>query len=241
MRKSFYIASGKGGTGKSVVAVNLSAALALMGYNTLLIDMDPGMRNLDLLLETECQSVYHVFDVMNGICPLEQAIVRMEEPEKLMLLPGGLLEDRDNLELEKWRELIRACKESYDFVIVDGASGADDFVLTCSQGTDETIIVVTPETTSLRNADMLEDRLIRGRVLKRRLLINRIRPELEKEGLEPSPKEIDRRFKCELLGMILDDDNFRLFSDAGIPIATRSDSYISRNFRRIAERLVLSE
>ncbi len=241
MNQSFYIASGKGGTGKSVVAVNLSASLALMGYNTLLIDMNPGMRNLDIMLEVEYQAIYHVFDVMNGICSLEQAAVRLDEPEKLYLLPGGLLEDREKLDEVKWRAFMTECKAHYDYIIVDGSSGADDFVLTTAKGTDETILVVTPERTSLRNGDMLEDRLIRARVLRRRFLINRMRPELQKEGLEVPPKEIDRQFKCEILGMILEDDNFRLFSDAGLPIAVRQDSYISRNFRRIAERLIRSE
>ena len=51
MNQVFYIASGRGGTGKSVFAVNLAATLGMMGRNTLLVDMNPGMRTLDLMLD----------------------------------------------------------------------------------------------------------------------------------------------------------------------------------------------
>lgn len=238
MNQVFYIASGRGGTGKSVFAVNLAATLGMMGRNTLLIDMNPGMRTLDLMLDAENEAIYHVFDVMDGVCMLEQAVVRMEKPASLYLLPGGLMEDRDRLDREKWQALIDDAKENFDFIVIDGAPGADEFVTTCAAAAEETLIVVTPEQTALRNADMLEDRLIRKRVLKRRYVLNRIYPSLTEQGLESEPQEINMQFKCEMLGMILEDDIFRVSSDAGIPAVLKKESYVSGNFRNIAERLI---
>ena len=98
--------------------------------------------------------------------------------------------------------------------------------------------MVTPEQTSLRNADMLEDRLIRKRVLQRRYVLNRIYPSLTEQGLESEPQEINMQFKCEMLGMILEDDIFRVSSDAGIPAVLKKESYVFGNFRNIAERLL---
>lgn len=240
MNQSYYIASGKGGTGKSVVAVNLAATLALLGRNTLLIDMNPGLRTLDILLNVEFEAIYHAFDVMNGVCTLEQAVVRIEEPGNLYLLPGGLLEDRKKFDNKKWEALLSETKEEYDCIVIDGVSGISDYLIGCAKEADETIIVTTPEATALRNGDMLEDQLIRNRILQRRYLINRMKPDLIQENLELDAKEIDRQFKCEILGMILEDDSFRLFADAGIPIVLKEDSYISGNFRKIAQRLIQS-
>lgn len=238
MNQVFYIASGRGGTGKSVFAVNLAATLGMMGRNTLLIDMNPGMRTLDLMLDAENEAIYHVFDVMNGVCMLEQAVIRMEKPASLYLLPGGLMEDRSHLDWDKWQALVDDAKENFDFVIIDGAPSADEFVTACAAAADETLIVVTPEPTALRNADMLEDRLIRQRVFRRRYVLNRIYPSLTEQELEPEPQEINMQFKCEMLGMILEDDIFRVSSDAGIPAVLKKESYVSGNFRNIAERLI---
>ncbi len=240
MNQSFYIASGKGGTGKSVIAVNLASAFSLLGRSTLLIDMNPGFRTLDLLLGVEYEAIYHAFDVMNDVCSLKQAAIHVSKAKNLYLLPGGLLEDRKNFDEQKWQALLALAKEEFDCIVVDGIAGVDEFLLGCACKTDETIIVTTPEPMALRNADMLEDQLIRNRVLRRRYIINRMKPDLIHEQLEVDAKEINSRFKCDILGMILEDDRIRLFADAGIPIVLKDDSYITRNFEKIAQRLIQS-
>ena len=50
MGKSIVIASGKGGTGKTMVSANLGATLSRLGHQVIVIDMDTGLRNLDLYL-----------------------------------------------------------------------------------------------------------------------------------------------------------------------------------------------
>lgn len=240
MNQSFYIGSGRGGTGKSVFAVNLAATFAMFGRNTLLVDMNPGMRSLDIMLDVECEAIYHVFDVMNGVCQLEQAVIRIENPSNLHLLAGGLMEDREHFDLKKWNSFLEETGELYDCIIVDGAPGADRFVMDCASACDETVMVVTPELTALRNADMLEDQLIRKRVRNRRFVINRMKPELVERGLETEASDINRQFKCDMLGMILEDDNFRFSADAGIPVVLKEKTYIAENFRKIAGRLMTS-
>ena len=68
MGKTIAIVSGKGGTGKTMFAANLGATLSKLGKHTILIDMDTGLRNLDLYLGLENRVVYDVNDVMNGLC-----------------------------------------------------------------------------------------------------------------------------------------------------------------------------
>ena len=76
MGKSIVIASGKGGTGKTMVSANLGATLSRLGHQVIVIDMDTGLRNLDLYLGLENNVVYDVNDVMNGVCRIKQAIIR---------------------------------------------------------------------------------------------------------------------------------------------------------------------
>ena len=70
------VASGKGGTGKTVFASNLGAQLALLGKSVVMVDMDMGLRNLDLYMGLESKVIYDVGDVMLGICRIKQALIK---------------------------------------------------------------------------------------------------------------------------------------------------------------------
>ena len=76
MGKAIVIASGKGGTGKTMFAANLGATLSRQGHKTVLIDLDTGLRNLDLYLGLENNIVYDVNDVLTGVCRIKQALVK---------------------------------------------------------------------------------------------------------------------------------------------------------------------
>ena len=66
MSKVIVVASGKGGTGKTMFAANLGATLARQGHKVVLVDLDTGLRNLDLYLGLENNIVYDVNDVLTG-------------------------------------------------------------------------------------------------------------------------------------------------------------------------------
>ena len=66
MGKAIVIASGKGGTGKTTLVANLGATLALQGHKVVVIDLDTGLRNLDLYLGMENNIVYDINDVLTG-------------------------------------------------------------------------------------------------------------------------------------------------------------------------------
>ena len=76
MGKTLVIASGKGGTGKTMFAANLGATMATRGHKVVLVDMDTGLRNLDLYLGLENNVVYDVSDVLNGVCRIKQALIK---------------------------------------------------------------------------------------------------------------------------------------------------------------------
>ena len=78
MGKAIVIASGKGGTGKTMFAANLGVTLARQGHKTVLIDLDNGLRNLDLYLGMENNIVYDVKDVLTGVCRIRQALIKVK-------------------------------------------------------------------------------------------------------------------------------------------------------------------
>ena len=87
MTRVIVVTSGKGGVGKTTTTSNLGVSLARLGYKTLLIDADVGLRNLDLLLGLENRIIYTGLDFLNGICRLEQAIIQDKRQPKLAFFP----------------------------------------------------------------------------------------------------------------------------------------------------------
>ena len=63
MTRVIVITSGKGGVGKTTTTSNIGMALARLGHNTLLVDADVGLRNLDLLLGLENRIIYTGLDL----------------------------------------------------------------------------------------------------------------------------------------------------------------------------------
>ncbi|MEG0395766.1 MAG: AAA family ATPase, partial [Oscillospiraceae bacterium] len=73
--KVIMIASGKGGTGKSTVCVFLGAELAARGNRVLLIELDSGLRSVDIIAGVYGKTVYDIEDVMRGRCDADKAVV----------------------------------------------------------------------------------------------------------------------------------------------------------------------
>ena len=87
MGKVFGITSGKGGVGKSTVSVGLALAFADLGEKVLLVDMDEGLRCLDLMLNVDKTAVFDLSDVLSGT-DLNDAIYPSPLNENISLIPA---------------------------------------------------------------------------------------------------------------------------------------------------------
>ena len=93
------VTSGKGGTGKTSLTGAVGSCLAALGHPTLCIDMDVGLRNLDLTLGLSDRALMDFTDVAQGRCPLQRAVVEHPDIKGLFLLtapytlPGSLTEE----------------------------------------------------------------------------------------------------------------------------------------------------
>ena len=77
MGKVILVSSGKGGTGKTMVSVNMGALLSQYGFKVMLLDMDMGLRNMDIYLNMENRVVYNIMDVISGVCRIKKAMIKL--------------------------------------------------------------------------------------------------------------------------------------------------------------------
>ncbi|MET4653411.1 flagellar biosynthesis protein FlhG [Exiguobacterium sp. PvP048] len=146
--KTIAIVSGKGGVGKTNVAVNLGVALSLQAKKVLIIDLDIGMANVGVLLGKS--SRVSLMDCVKERSPLTQAVV--EATPELHFIHGGSgfteLMDLTDHDVEFMMSEFRFFYE-YDFVLLDLGAGATHQTFDFISSADEAWLVVTPEPTSI--------------------------------------------------------------------------------------------
>ena len=96
--KVIVVTSGKGGVGKTTTTANIGAALAKLGEKVAVIDVDVGLRNLDVVMGLESRVVLDLVDVLEGKCRMGQALIRDKRVENLYLLPASQTRDKDALD-----------------------------------------------------------------------------------------------------------------------------------------------
>jgi flagellar biosynthesis protein FlhG len=143
------VLSGKGGVGKSIFSVNFALALNRLGKKTILIDLDIGMGNVDILLNLH--ATYHFADMIENEIPIESIIV--EHSSGLSVISGGSglsdLFNLDNRKFDFFLEQFKHLKRNYDMIIFDLSAGFNAETLRFISAVHEVILVTTTEPTSL--------------------------------------------------------------------------------------------
>ncbi len=238
MSEVILVTSGKGGTGKSTFTANMGAVLAQQGHSVVLIDMDMGMRNLDLYLGLENRVVYDVSDVVNGVCRIKQALIKDKRFESLYLMPSPPHRDDGTVTPLHMKVLCEKLKESFEYILIDSPPGIDDGFVLAAAGADKAVILTLPEFAAIRDADMVDTTLLSLGISKRLCVVNKVVAELMGTGLVPSINEISQMMKPEIAGFIQYDENILVATNNGLPIVCKRDSYITENFRNIANRII---
>ncbi|MDD2217150.1 MAG: septum site-determining protein MinD [Eubacteriales bacterium] len=238
MGKTILIASGKGGTGKSVVASNLGAVLAMDGHSVVMLDMDMGMRNLDLYMGMENRAVYNVCDVLNGVCRIKQALIKDKRFNNLYLMAASPRRLCDNVTPLHMKVLCDKLREKFEYIIIDGPAGIDDGLILAAAGADIAIIVTVPEFAAARDAQTVSVNLNSIGIKKRMYLLNNVKANLLGRGVFPSISDIDEMLKIPPAGIIQHDENINIAANSGLPIVFKKDTYIHKNFKKIAFRII---
>ena len=150
--RTIAVAGGKGGVGKTTVAVNLGMTLAMMGRDTMLLDADMGLANVDVLLGLAPSR--HIGHMLDGLCTLQDLM--LEAPHGLKVIPAGSGARRlAQLGSGEQAAVIRAFDElpqPPEFLLVDTAAGISDSVAMFAAAADDVVLVVCDEPASITDA-----------------------------------------------------------------------------------------
>ncbi|MGB7999585.1 MAG: septum site-determining protein MinD, partial [Anaerobacillus sp.] len=236
---AIVITSGKGGVGKTTTTANIGTALALSGKKVCLVDTDIGLRNLDVVMGLENRIIYDLVDVAEERCRLHQALIKDKRFEALYMLPAAQTKDKSAVQPEQMKKIIDELKQDYDYVLIDCPAGIEQGFKNAIAGADKSVVVTTPETSAVRDADRIIGLLEKEENIEApKLVVNRIRNHMMESGEMLDVDEIVSILAIDLLGIVGDDDSVITASNKGEPIALDPSSKASIAYRNIARRIL---
>lgn len=172
--QTIMICSGKGGTGKSTVSVLLGAQLGARGRRVLLIELDSGLRSVDMIAGVYGKTVYDIEDVLCGRCDGSKAIVQSPLYEGLSVISAPY--EGGEVRAAPLAGLILAMRDYFDFILLDTAAGMGAPFLSARRLADRALVVLTPDPVALRDGRIVADALLQnGRPTSSvRLVMNRV-------------------------------------------------------------------
>ncbi len=171
MAQIIMIASGKGGTGKSTFATYTATELAVSGSKTLLIELDAGLRSIDVISGTDRQAVYDIGDVLAGNCTAEKAMITSPHTNNLKLIAAPY--KNYDTDFSNLKQVVDSVYSDFDYIIIDTAAGLGRAFTAAARVAVTAIIVVTPDIISVRDGRLVSDELYNSGIQDIRLVINK--------------------------------------------------------------------
>jgi len=237
--RAIVVTSGKGGVGKTPSTANLGAALAKLGEKVAVVDVDVGLRNLDVVMGLEGRVVFDLVDVLEGRARLRQALIRDKRVENLFLLPASQTKDKEALDPERFKEVVRALleEEGFDRVLIDSPAGIEKGFQTAAAPAEGALVVVNPEVSSVRDADRIIGLLEAREVRENFLVINRLRPRMVARGDMLSVEDVVEILGLKPIGIIPEDEQVIVSTNQGEPLVLKGTGPAAQAYMDTARRL----
>lgn len=241
--KVIAVTGGKGGVGKSSVALNTAAALSEMGKKVMLFDADLGLANIDVMLGLRVDK--NLGHVLRGECDLNDIV--KEGPLGLRIIPASSgLKEMAELSVDELAGIIHAfssLEDDIDVLIIDTAAGISDMVLSFARAAQDVVMIVCNETTSVADAYALMKVLANDYEVDHfRIVANQVHSLEEGKSMFRKLVSVTDRFldvTLELVSCIPADPNMRnAIRRRSCVIDLYPASPASRAFRALAHRVL---
>ena len=239
MGRRIIIASGKGGVGKTTITAGLGMTLARLGASVVLIDADAGLSNLDTLMNVQNKVVFDLTDVLEKRCRIKQALIQDKRFDNLFTIASSKTEVGHELSISsRFDEITSKLSTVFDFVLIDAPAGASSGFKNALSGADEALVIVTPHTSSLRDADKIIS-VISSSVSSVKLIINRIRGDLVVSHEMLSHLDIQTLFSKKVIGVIPESDFVNIYSSITFDISKNREC--EKSFYLLADNIYNSK
>ncbi len=238
------ITSGKGGVGKSNIALNLSIALAEMDQSVCLFDADTNLANLNVL--TGHTQMSSLADILHGDKQIPD--IMFEDASGVKIVSAGAGTDEwvgltDSIKEKFFHEIFKFSM-TQDFILIDTSAGLSQSVIDFFLRADDVIVVTSPEPTAISDAYALIKIVYSMKPhIPFKTLVNLVESEEEAEEVFERFALVVQHFlqaDTDLLGFVVEDKHVRSAVQEQHPLLSAyPSSKASKCIRRIAKRLIL--
>ncbi len=241
------VTSGKGGVGKSSLSINLAVQLTKMGKKVIILDADFGLANIEVMFGVIPQ--YNLSDLMVSGKKIEEILT--DGPEGIKFISGGSgIAKLNNLDKEQVKRLINKMSElesMADVIIIDTGAGISSTVMEFLVSSPETIIVTTPEPTSITDSYALLKALSMNESFRKdeaaiKMVANRVSSENEGRNLYEKLNVVVSRFldiNMTYLGAVpMDNNNIKAVMKQKPVSIIYPASASSRHYEEIARKIM---
>jgi septum site-determining protein MinD len=240
------VTSGKGGVGKTTTSASLACGLARRGHKVAVIDFDVGLRNLDLIMGCERRVVYDFVNVVNGESTLKQSMIKDKRFDNLFVLAASQTRDKDALTMEGVEKVLKEmADEGFDYIVCDSPAGIEKGAYLAMYFSDQAVVVVNPEVSSVRDSDRIlgllsskTKRAENGERVKEHLLLTRYSPKRVETGEMLSVGDVEEILGLKTIGVIPESGDVLNASNKGEPVILDTESDASQAYDDAVARLL---
>ncbi|MEE5993350.1 MAG: P-loop NTPase [Oscillospiraceae bacterium] len=234
--KLIAVTSGKGGTGKSSVCYGLGFTLAKQGNRTLIIELDFGLRCLDIMFGMSGVVEYDLGDVLlNKQEDILKAVATVPTASNLNILCAPK-DPFMTVTAEQIVEICRKIRKHFDYIIIDTGAGINSHVFDIVEQANLILVVTTPDPICVRDATMMSDEFYRRGNKRQRLIINKVSKRELTSGKYKNLDEIIDAVGVQLIGVIPEDFTLKSSTGTGTNLPLNSPSLLA--FDAISKRLM---
>lgn len=233
--KLIAVTSGKGGTGKSSICYGIGFTLAKQGNRTLIIELDFGLRCLDIMFGMAGKVEYDLGDVLSGKKEILDAVSHVPTASNLSILCAP----KDPFMTVTAEQIVDICsriRKYFDFIIIDTGAGINSHVFDIVEQANLILVVTTPDPICIRDATMMSDEFYTRGNKRQRLIVNKLSKKDISSHMVENLDEIIDAVGVQLIGVIPEDFSLKESTGKGIPVPTSAPSLLA--FDAISKRLM---